>query len=154
MRVAVDEPHGETGTSRDNGWLPWLPSALLVVVALVQITLAQAANLDPWKGGGFGMFSTLDRIASRQLRASMLAGSRWVPLRVPRSYVLEVRRTTSLPTDKALDRFADLLIELSPPQQVSAIRVEVLRLVRNPQTREFSLSSINSRTKKLPDGRR
>jgi hypothetical protein len=132
-------------------WLPWLPPALLVFVALIQITLTQRADLDPWKGGGFGMFSSLDRIASRQLRASMLAGSQWVPFRVPRSSTFDMRRATSMPTDAALDHFAELMIALDPPEHIRAIRVEVLKLVGNAETREFGFSLINARTVELVD---
>lgn len=37
------------------------PAACLVVVAALQITLAKTRDLTPWKGGGFGMFSTSDQ---------------------------------------------------------------------------------------------
>ena len=42
-----------------------LPPLLLTVVALLQIVLARTADLTAWKGGGFGMFSTLDHGAYR-----------------------------------------------------------------------------------------
>jgi len=48
--------------------LPYTPGVLLLFVACVQIYLAQTANLSPWKGGGFGMFSTTDGISNRSLR--------------------------------------------------------------------------------------
>ncbi|MBJ80950.1 MAG: hypothetical protein CMH60_06500 [Myxococcales bacterium] len=38
--------------------------AVLVLVALLQISLAEGQDLTPWKGGGFGMFS---RISKRNL---------------------------------------------------------------------------------------
>ena len=41
-------------------WRALLPVALLMAVATVQVILATAAGLTPWKGGGFGMFSTTD----------------------------------------------------------------------------------------------
>ena len=91
MSVDVGGPAREL---RPSGWkrsLPWLPSALLVLVALIQITLTRTVDLDPWKGGGFGMFATVDGISSRQLRATALAGSRWVPLGIPKAYVFEIR---------------------------------------------------------------
>jgi len=40
---------------------------LLTVVALVQINLALTKDLSPWKGGGFGMFSTMDGPGNRQV---------------------------------------------------------------------------------------
>ena len=140
-------PDSQLGPGYWRRWLPWFPSALLVLVALVQITLAHTANLDPWKGGGFGMFSTADRIGARQLRATALAGPREVPLRIPQAYQFEVRRAISMPTDAALENFAELLFAQGPPEPVRAIRVEVLRLVRDPETSEYSFESINARTK-------
>ncbi len=116
----ADGPALELQPNDWKRWLPWLPSAFLVLVALLQITLSFTADLDPWKGGGFGMFSTLDRIASRQLRASMLADSRWVPLRIPRAYILDVRRTVSMPTDTALDHFAELLVAKAAHRSIYA----------------------------------
>ncbi len=40
--------------------LPYLPPLLLCAVALYQLHLVKAHGLTPWKGGGFGMFSTND----------------------------------------------------------------------------------------------
>ena len=54
-------PPGEPGHS----WRSAVPAALLVTVALGQIVLARTVDLSPWKGGGFGMFATLDGTASR-----------------------------------------------------------------------------------------
>ena len=42
-----------------------LPPVLLVIVAVSQIVVARTADLTPWKGGGFGMFATLDHGAYR-----------------------------------------------------------------------------------------
>ena len=98
------------------------------------------------------MFATVDGISSRQLRATAFADSRWVSLRIPNAYVFDMRRTLSMPTDAALDRFANLLTEKDrPPERIRAIRVEVFRLVRDPQTREYSFALINARTKDLVD---
>ncbi len=39
----------------------WIPCLLLVSVAIVQIIASETAQLTVWKGGGFGMFATIDR---------------------------------------------------------------------------------------------
>lgn len=44
----------------------WGPSALLAAVALFQIALVYTVDLTAWKGGGFGMFSTLDYGTNRR----------------------------------------------------------------------------------------
>ena len=41
-------------------FLPYVPAILLCVVAIVQVQLSRTRSLSPWKGGGFGMFSTND----------------------------------------------------------------------------------------------
>ena len=52
--------------------LPYLPPLALAVVAGAQFALAHSAPLSPWKGGGFGMFSTQDQPRSRTLRLHLL----------------------------------------------------------------------------------
>jgi hypothetical protein len=48
-----------------------LAPALLCCVALLQFTLTRTSGLSPWKGGGFGMFSTVDSPAARFLRITL-----------------------------------------------------------------------------------
>ena len=50
-----------------------LPVALLLAVAGAQMTLARTAGLSPWKGGGFGMFSTTDDAGRRRVRVFVSA---------------------------------------------------------------------------------
>jgi hypothetical protein len=49
-------------------WRAALPVALLLAVAGVQVTLTRTSGLSPWKGGGFGMFSTTDDTGRRSRR--------------------------------------------------------------------------------------
>lgn len=46
----------------------WLIPAILITVALQQIRLATTKNLSPWRGGGFGMFSTIDQKSTRYIK--------------------------------------------------------------------------------------
>lgn len=41
------------------------PVAIMCLVAAVQVYLATAHHLSPWKGGGFGMFASTDDPGSR-----------------------------------------------------------------------------------------
>lgn len=52
--------------------LPLIAPGLLVLVACVQMALVRTHDLTPWKGGGFGMFSTLDSPVTRALRVVLL----------------------------------------------------------------------------------
>jgi hypothetical protein len=40
--------------------IPYIPPILLCLVAFLQLFLVRAHDLTPWRGGGFGMFSTND----------------------------------------------------------------------------------------------
>ncbi len=53
-------------------WLArYLPPILLVLVAATQIYLADVRDLlTPARGGGFGLFSTVDKLRHRHLRVS------------------------------------------------------------------------------------
>ena len=50
--------------------LPLLPAGVLLLVALSQVVVASNTHLTPWRGGGFGMFSTLDNHDQRFLRVT------------------------------------------------------------------------------------
>ena len=50
----------------------WLVPTILLLIALLQLYLAQTANLSPWKGGGFGMFAAVDAPSMRVLAAEGL----------------------------------------------------------------------------------
>jgi hypothetical protein len=55
-------------TSRDRV-LVWIAPALLVALAATQLFLATTRDLTPWKGGGFGMFASTDRLGYRAMQA-------------------------------------------------------------------------------------
>src|SRR5680860_458262 len=45
--------------------------AVLVCVAVLQLYLSHSYDLSAWKGGGFGMFASVDRVEHRAVRASI-----------------------------------------------------------------------------------
>jgi hypothetical protein len=47
--------------------LKWSVPFLLCIVAVTQIFLSHTKHLTPWKGGGFGMFASIDRMERRVL---------------------------------------------------------------------------------------
>jgi hypothetical protein len=102
-----------------------LPSALLLVLAGVQIALVAGFQLSPWKGGGFGMFATNDQGAFRTLRAFALRPGGEVPLELPPQLRRLELRTRELPTRAALRRFAAALSAYAP--DAPAIRAECWR---------------------------
>lgn len=81
MRHDVHTPidpasHDAPAAARWRRALVYLPPALLTIVALQQIVLTKTSSLVPWKGGGFGMFSSVDSERSRMLRAFVLVDDR------------------------------------------------------------------------------
>ncbi len=104
--------------------LAWVAPALLVVVATVQLSLALTQELTPWKGGGFGMFATVDEPGTRVIEVSVRTGgeTQEVVLDDPEavepvasSWWLEAAR--SLPTEPLSARAADELDEVAWAEQ-------------------------------------
>jgi hypothetical protein len=74
-------------------------------VAVVQIVLAHN-GLTPWKGGGFGMFSTLDHTPFRRLVVVIDGPARSETLDIPSSLELDAARAAQWPADWLLRRLA------------------------------------------------
>lgn len=107
-----------------------LPVWLLLAVAGGQMTLARTAGLSPWKGGGFGMFSTTDDAGRRHVRVFVSAPERSEELGIPPSLEDLARRAAVLPTDSALSRLARGVVERERRyhRPVQAVRVETWRI--------------------------
>jgi hypothetical protein len=56
---------------------------LLFIIACTQIYLVSVWSLSPWKGGGFGMFSTIDSPSARFLRLYLIDGKKEIAIPVP-----------------------------------------------------------------------
>jgi hypothetical protein len=106
--------------------IAWLAPALLVALAHAQIALAHTLQLSPWKGGGFGMFSTTDHFGFRSVRViAEEAGVEW-PVATPPELDRLRRRARELPTRATL---RGLAARAAPAAEgATAIRVEVWRI--------------------------
>src|SRR6186997_1614670 len=62
--------------NREAKFIAAIPALILLAVASVQIFLVHTGRLTPWKGGGFGMFSTTDGSMFRSLRVFVSAPDR------------------------------------------------------------------------------
>lgn len=82
---------------------------LLVAVAGGQVYVARTAGLSPWKGGGFGMFSTVDAPAARFLRAYLLRDSEEIPVMIPRGLQPFAAEVRTLPHPRSLRLLAEKL---------------------------------------------
>ena len=107
----------------------WLPSGLLVAVALLQIGLAHTAGLSPWSGGGFGMFSTTDAGQARHLHAFVIRPGIVREILVPAALEDPRKRALTLPSAGNLRALARELALLPSPDQgaASAVRIQVWR---------------------------
>jgi hypothetical protein len=95
-------------TSRQAvAWL--LAPALLLAVAGVHAYLVEAKDQTPWEGGGFGMFSTMDKRQARFVRCTLITPERAVPVRVPSHLGTYVERMRARPTELRTRRLADFL---------------------------------------------
>jgi hypothetical protein len=103
-----------------------------VGLALAQAALVLGQDLSAWKGGGFGMFSTLDHEGWRAVRLFVEEPGAARPRRVPLEPALrrEARRARVLPDEASLRALARAAFASHP--QASAIRVEVHRTRFDP----------------------
>jgi hypothetical protein len=113
-----------------------LPPLLLVVVAVVQIVLAQTGDLTPWKGGGFGMFATLDHGAYRNVDIVVAAPDRSEGLEIPESLETAVARAAAFPADWLMRALAEGVAarEKRHHRAVSRVTMTVWGTVFDPVT--------------------
>jgi hypothetical protein len=88
----------------------------LVAVGLHQIYLASTSGLSPWKGGGFGMFSSPDRPSYRAVRGHLHTDIGLIPVDM---YSLRDETTGSqtkafvnaraLPDERRVERWLDVI---------------------------------------------
>ena len=105
------------------------PVALLIAVAATQMVLARTTGLSPWKGGGFGMFASVDGRPFRWVRIYVFAPARSEEIAVPLSLEDDAGRVATFPYGRAMEQLARSVIrrELRRQQPVESVRVEVWR---------------------------
>lgn len=86
------------------------PVLLLTVVASFQQLLAHSRNLSPWKGGGFGMFSTVDSPSARFVRVYLTVAHQELAVAVPPHLGQVARELRTLPTRSRIEHFTVELI--------------------------------------------
>jgi len=84
--------------------------ALLVAVASTQIALSRTVDLTAWKGGGFGMFATLDHAGHRGVDILVEAPDRSEALQVPASIEEAAARAAACPADWTLRTVAEAVV--------------------------------------------
>lgn len=95
--------------SRWNAVAPWIAPGLLCGIALTQFLFAHFSSLSPWKGGGFGMFSTVDSPGARFLRAYLVTPQGDIPVMIPDNLRDQENKLRTLATQQLVDEFAEAL---------------------------------------------
>lgn len=123
----IDDPG--PSTSYLPGRRAWLPAAVLFAIACLQIGLSKTAGLSPWKGGGFGMFSSLDGTAFRRVRVFVQAPGRDEELEISPSQEIKAARAELFPSEPKLLELAMAVAarEQRYERSVSTVRIEVWR---------------------------
>ena len=130
-----------------------IPVVLLLVVAAIQINLALTEDLTPWKGGGFGMFSTTDGNMFRTLRVFVSAPQRSEELLLRGNLDDLAVAAEMFPSDWFLEKLAKGILKDQQKRDlpVNKIEIDVWRLEFDKNTlqprgkiiRKYSYSHIN-----------
>jgi hypothetical protein len=85
----------------------------LCLVAALHIWRVNTAGQTPWKGGSFGMFSTIDSESSRFVHAYALTNDGPLPLQIPSELEKKVAELRAAPNEEQLRALADKLARRS-----------------------------------------
>jgi hypothetical protein len=135
---------GGAGPADRQRWRTILPVALLMSVAGAQVVLTRASGLSPWKGGGFGMFSTTDDAGRRSVKVFVTALDRSEEIAVSPSLEDAAVRAAVLPSDGQLARLARQVMERERRHNrpVDSVRIETYRVVYAPGTLTATLQLV------------
>lgn len=109
MRPLLDTPVAMTRPTPRQLVIWFLAPALLVGVAGVHSYFVAAKNQTPWEGGGFGMFSTVDKRQARFVRCYLVTPEREVLVRTPSHLETYVQRLRVRPTPERAEGLARYL---------------------------------------------
>ncbi len=96
------------GSARDTLLIVAVP-ALLCAVTVLQWYLVESRSLTRWKGGGFGMFTTVDSPSARFLRVYLSSESCEVPVLIPSQLAKLSHQVRAMPSRPRLEALARAL---------------------------------------------
>lgn len=125
MSIATDIPTDESLQTRRV----WLAPICLCLVAALHCLRVTTAGQTPWKGGGFGMFSTIDSEHSRFVHAYLLTSAGRLPLQIPSEFEKKVAELRAAPDQALAKELAAKLAERNwiDPQALQQNIAEQLR---------------------------
>lgn len=86
-----------------------IPSACLVLVAVLHFGRVYLFDQTPWKGGGFGMFSTVDSRGTRFLRVYLVTMDGELPVEIPSRLNKRASNLRAAPSQEKLTDLAERL---------------------------------------------
>ena len=114
----------------------YLPAILLIGIASSQLYLTQfEGQLTPDKGGGFGLFSTVDRLALRTVRlyGTVDGSEEHLPINMKSEESRPLRRLSvaakALPTADRLQKVISEVKATRWPKNYESFRVEIRKCV-------------------------
>lgn len=122
--------------------LPFCAPIGLVVVAFLQLYLVHTHSLVPWKGGGFGMFATVDAPAARFLRCYLITSAGEIPLRVPEDLKTLAGEVRYMPTSERLTLLASQLGQTAGKIEHQGVRIELWRYGFDAGNRQIKAAKI------------
>jgi hypothetical protein len=108
----------------------------LIGVACHQIWLTRSADLNPWSGGGFGMFSTADAWGNRRLQVLAIRPGIRREVEIPPALREMTRRVRAFPSEANLRALALELSGAPTPDTgpLEAIEIQVWSTHYDPVT--------------------
>jgi hypothetical protein len=121
---------------KPSRWPAAVAPCLLVTTAATQILLAHIADLSPWKGGGFGMFASLDHAPFRGIDIVVEAPDRSETLEISPSLEEPAAQAVTFPSDFRLTQLAKAVVarEQRRGQPVETVKLEVWRQDFDPHS--------------------
>ena len=136
--------------------LVWSAPLLLCAVACLQIYVALTKTLSPWKGGGFGMFSTVDSPDARFLRIYLINGSDETAVILPDSLKTLGREAQTIPSEALLSELGQRMAQARWAPYRLTDPVRQYQNAQTPTTGEslsgLALPDDHNTVKTLPDG--
>jgi len=110
LRASLPKSRFHPRSQRRRLWLA--APALLATVAVTQFMTAQITYVSPWKGGGFGMFSTVDAPSARFLRVSVHAEQWDQRIVIPRELTRLAQQARTAASGLLLDELASRILNM------------------------------------------
>ncbi len=128
-----------------------MPCVLLILVALSQIYITQTNGLlTPAKGGGFGMFSTVDKLNNRVVIVSGVFDKREVKIKVntndpffKKFLEKEWQKARAYPSNSNLRELGKTLGKLKLSKTPDYIKIQVKKCVFDNQTASIAYETVN-----------